>query len=200
MLNILPGTSWLLQAATMSQPRSRKGLSLQGNILQHLTKRQITFPNKLSCVQRSILVLQWLLQTTQMCLSCSSFIIWTNALLVRCLWSHRFSKDHLSTLGPLYKPTEVSYLVYQQSMRCPVATLYLHTVRDSQRNCLEKSHGCSQLAVAVWLPRCAVIWRRWPGNNVNQCLLRQPRRWGDDVRYQIQDLNNEVWKYSNFGP
>ena len=83
MLNILPGTSWLSQAVTMSQPRSTKGLSLQGKILQHLMKRQITsLPSKLSCVQRSILVLQWLSQTTQMCLSCSSFITWMNGLLV----------------------------------------------------------------------------------------------------------------------
>ena len=128
MLNILPGTSWLLQAATMSQLRSTKGLSLQGKILQHLTKRQITsLPNKLSCVQRSILVLQWLLQTTKMCLSSSSFIIWMNALLVQYLWSHPFSKDHLSTLRPQYKPTEVSYPVYQQPISYPGATLYLHT-------------------------------------------------------------------------
>ena len=42
LLIILPGTSWLSQAATMSQPRSRNGLSLQGKILQHFTKRQIT--------------------------------------------------------------------------------------------------------------------------------------------------------------
>ena len=89
MLNTLPGTSWLLQAATMSQPRFTKGLSLQGKILQHLTRRQITsLPNKLSCVQRSILVLQWLLQTTQMCflllfhylnerISCPMFMIST---------------------------------------------------------------------------------------------------------------------------
>ena len=42
----------------------------------HKAKRQITsLPNKLSRVQRSILVLQWLLRTTEMCLSCSSFII-----------------------------------------------------------------------------------------------------------------------------
>ena len=53
-----------------------EGVVMQGKILQHLTKRQITsLPNKLSCVQRSILVLQWLLQTTQMCLFCFSFII-----------------------------------------------------------------------------------------------------------------------------
>jgi len=35
---------------------------------------------------------------------------------------------------------------------------------------------------------------------VYRCLLRQPSRQGDVFRYQIQDLNNEVWKYSNFSP
>ena len=40
------------------------------------SREEVTsLPNKLSCVQRNIVVLQWLLQTTQMCLSCSSFII-----------------------------------------------------------------------------------------------------------------------------
>ena len=200
MLNILQGKSWLSQAASMSQPRSTKGLSLQEKILQHLMKRQITsLPNKLSCVQKSILVLQWLLQTTKMCLSCSSFIVWINDLLVQYLWSHRFRKDHLSTLTPLYKPTKVSYLVYQQPISYPGETLYLHT-SGLAKELSWRIWLLPQLAVAVWLPRCAVIWRRWPGNKVYRCLLKQPSRQGDDVRYHIQDLENKVWKYSNFIP
>ncbi|CAB4040931.1 Hypothetical predicted protein, partial [Paramuricea clavata] len=40
--------------AKMSQPRSTKGLSLQGKTLQHLTKKQITsLYNKLSCVEKT---------------------------------------------------------------------------------------------------------------------------------------------------
>ena len=64
------------------------------------------------------------------------------------------------------------------------ATLYLHTSGLS-KELLEESHCYSKLVVAVWLHRCAFIRRRWPGNKVYRCLLRQQSRRGDNVRYQI---------------
>ena len=186
MLNILPGTSWLLQAATMSQPRSTKGLSLQGKILQHLTKRQITsLPNKLSCVQRSILVLQWLLQTTKMCLSSSSFIIWMNALLVQYLWSHPFSKDHLSTLRPLYHTWFTSSPC---AIRVPHCTFIL---RDCQWNRLKNLiatpnslslFGCIDVPLSEVVDRATKFIGACYGNRVGGETM-------SDIRYKIWTTN-----------